>query len=65
MAPTCHDDILKCPLKPHSEFSVLLTIVIIIGAFAVGKETFIWFMIYFIIKKLILSNKLIFKLSIH
>lgn len=33
---TCVGDILKCPLKPNSDFGVLVTIVIIIGAFAVG-----------------------------
>lgn len=36
-AAECITDILKCPLNPNTDFSVLVTILIIICAFIIGK----------------------------
>jgi len=30
------EEIIKCPLKPNSDFSVLISIFIVIGSFAIG-----------------------------
>lgn len=33
----CITEILKCPLNPNQDFSTLVTILIILGSFIVGK----------------------------
>ena len=47
-AKACIDDVLKCPLRPNQNFDILVTILIIIAAFAIGVP-----LILFIIDKLL------------